>query len=566
MKIFLFFLCLLSVSSLRAISFEDWLDSYSLAGDDADPDADPDHDQIPNLLEYAFADLDPTVIDQAPASMPQLGWLRQTGSNRGDWEWVAGDVKDLGLNGVWHSGLRWTVRPGVEGIRYVPQIASKSTLRHWYDGRSAWIMESIPGNVVQAVAIVQGQRQPRFFMRVMVVQDGTVGGGLSGISAATTALEALVVDTATAVPRATGAASTEFLEDDDLIILRSTDATQLLDYRWHYAGAPTNPNGLTVNRSSSDPAIIKPSSTDPYLWDYQSPGTAVLQMRTSTSTYTQSVTTTTTPGATVDSVAGVVTGSLRKHLDEQIDARIAGKTAPLSIHIFSTQDHTGGTYVRNEDGWGYDIDLTPLSPWNSTGGAQMAGTLISPRHMLVATHYQPATGATVRFVTADNTVVTRTITAKQSLTITSGYHPDFTVCLLDSDVPETISFCRVLPDNWATKLSTLDQLEIAAVGVDQEEKLLVMETGDIGTYVRMMRPADAHRASFNESIVGGDSGNPGGLIINGKFVLLTVWTSGGGGSGSAVTPQRSAINAAMTSLGGGYTTLTDVDLSSYATY
>lgn len=565
MKIYIAAFLLLVVQSVQAITFDDWVSGYGLTGADAAYDADPDFDRIPNLLEYAFADLDPTQIDQAPSTMPQQGWLRQTGSNRGDWEWVDSDVKELGLNTVWHSGLRWAVRAGTEGIRFVPQIASKTTLRHWYDGRSAFILESFPGNIIQAGAIVQGNRQPRFFMRLQVIMDPSIGDSLNGIPTASTALESLVVDTATAVPRATGAASSVIVTQDDLQILQSTGATELLDYRWRYSAGLTNPNGLTVNRTSSDPSIIRPSATDAYLWEYRSPGTATLQMRTATSTYTAEVTTTSTAGQTVDSLWGSVPGSLRAHLATQIDSRIAGKTAASALPIFSTQNHTSGVYVRNVNGWAYDVDLTPLSPWNSTGGAQMAGTLISPRHLLVATHFQPATGATVRFVTTGNVVVTRTITAKQSLAIVSGLHPDFTVCLLNSDVPSTIDFCRVLPDDWADYLPTLALGEIPVVGTDQEEKLLILEMGEPGDYCQMMRPSTDPRALFNESVIGGDSGHPACLIIGGKLVLLTVWTSGGSGKGSFVTPQRAALEAAMTSLGGGYT-LTDVDLSAYATY
>lgn len=94
------------IASADAVTFEDWIATYSLTGDDAAYDADPDFDRLPNLLEYAFAGLDPTVINSAPPSLPQQGWLRQTGENRGDWEWVEQSQRATGLNSVWHSGLR----------------------------------------------------------------------------------------------------------------------------------------------------------------------------------------------------------------------------------------------------------------------------------------------------------------------------------------------------------------------------------------------------------------------------------------------------------------------------
>ncbi|MEN9841224.1 MAG: hypothetical protein RL376_1024, partial [Verrucomicrobiota bacterium] len=71
--------------------------------------------------------------------------------------------------------------------------------------------------------------------------------------------------------------------------------------------------------------------------------------------------------------------------------------------------------------------------------------------------------------------------------------------------------------------------------------------------------------SFYEEKIGGDSGNPAFLIINGQLVLLTCWTYGGGGSGTSVHNQKAAINTLMTTLGGGYQ-LTPVDLSAFPSY
>jgi hypothetical protein len=53
--------------------------------------------------------------------------------------------------------------------------------------------------------------------------------------------------------------------------------------------------------------------------------------------------------------------------------------------------------------------------------------------------------------------------------------------------------------------------------------------------------------------------------VNGQLVVLTCWTFGGGGSGTSVVDQRAAVDALMTSLGGGYTT-TAVDLSGFTSY
>lgn len=235
----------------------------------------------------------------------------------------------------------------------------------------------------------------------------------------------------------------------------------------------------------------------------------------------------------------------------QIDSRLVdGTTKP----IFATQDHANSTYVRSTTCWAKDIDLTCASPWNSEGGNLLAGTLISPRHIVFANHYQLSVGTTIRFVAMNGTVVNRTMTAKQAV------DDDIMVGLLDSDVPAGISFAKVLPDDAETKLRAGSPV----LAFDQEEKALVIDFSWVANGVLWGdRPVtNQTRATYAESLISGDSGNPGFVIINGEAVLVTTWTYGGPGAGPAMHGHISGINAAMTALGGGYQ-LTTIDLSGF---
>jgi hypothetical protein len=65
-----------------------------------------------------------------------------------------------------------------------------------------------------------------------------------------------------------------------------------------------------------------------------------------------------------------------------------------------------------------------------------------------------------------------------------------------------------------------------------------------------------------------DSGNPTFALINGEAVLLSVHSTQDGGpflSGHLPEGNYESINAAMTTLGGGYQ-LTPIDLSAFPTY
>lgn len=246
--------------------------------------------------------------------------------------------------------------------------------------------------------------------------------------------------------------------------------------------------------------------------------------------------------------------------------------------VYTSQNHIAPSYTRNASLWAVDYvqALTALSPWNSSTGPTKAGVLVSPRHVLFATHFTPATGCTIRFVAADGTVCDRTLSAVQSLTVTDApnLYPDITVGVLDSDVAAGISFAKIFSATAITsKLPNLNVYHLPAAGTDQEEKLLVRNWVNMPTttgataYCAFQAPGntgdDINRSAFYENFVSGDSGSPQFVFVNGEMVLLAALTFGGGGSGTSVTAFASSINTAMTALGGGYQ-LTEIDVSTFA--
>lgn len=560
----------LMAGPVQAITYADWIASFGLSGADALATADPDHDGVANLMEFALSGMGPNVPDAQSASLPRMAFVRRTGTGIGDWEFASFTQPPTnGYHGCWHVALQYAPRPGVEGIVYVPEVGDLS-LRRWFDGRSAIRSEVYPGSVL-SVCLAQGQRHKRMFMRLTVEQDDGVGVALDGLVVGGLSAQALDVGTATGTARVISEASSSVVAVDDINVTRSVGATTVTDYIWNWTPNSHNLLAVDVTRSSSDAAVIVPHATDPYRWTWVSNGTAELKLTTASATYTAAVTTSTATGATADTYLSSTAVSLRADVESIIDTLLTGKSPSTALAIYSTQNHAGGVYVRNASCWASGVDLTPMSPWNSSGGVYMAGTLISPRHVIFATHYVPAVGCAMRFVQADNTVVTRTLTAVQALAdVNPNYYPDITIGLLSSDVPVGIGFVRVLPDDWADYLPTLATRSLPAVCTDQEEKLLVRGLQSL-TYFPANRasysvPADMQRRAFYEDIVSGDSGNPACLIVGDQLVLLSVWTGGGGGSGTHVTAFRTEIQAAMTTLGGGYTTLTDIDLSSYTTF
>jgi hypothetical protein len=140
------------------------------------------------------------------------------------------------------------------------------------------------------------------------------------------------------------------------------------------------------------------------------------------------------------------------------------------------------------------------------------------------------------------------------------------VGVLDSDVPNTISFVKILPQNWNDYLPSLFSLyRLPCLVLDQEEKALISELSSLSTTANFSAPNNSTRLAFFESIITGDSGNPAFLIIDDELVIITVWTFGGAGGGTSILFHKDAINTMMTTLGGGYS-LTEIDLSEFTDY
>lgn len=316
---------------------------------------------------------------------------------------------------------------------------------------------------------------------------------------------------------------------------------------------------------------------------------------------TQTVSVSGATGSTIVILDNYQNNSLARHVGDAIDVRIQNKNPTISKSIFSTRNDNDNTYVRNTGCWAADLDLTCISPWNSTGGSQRCGVLVSPRHILFAAHFQINNGATIRFVDNNNNVVSRTMISKlthPNYYNPTAYFPDISIGLLDQDVPTSIQFTKILPLNWDNYLPSLnidnDNLfggfggfTIPCLYSDQEKKACVTELRSLilpetigvlpspgsipwpenGRFTNTLwrTPSISNRLSFFESIVTGDSGSPAFLIINNELVIITVWTFGGAGGGTSLLYFKNDINDMMNTLGGGYQ-LTEISLSSFTNF
>lgn len=235
-----------------------------------------------------------------------------------------------------------------------------------------------------------------------------------------------------------------------------------------------------------------------------------------------------------------------------------------SKSIYSTQNHSTATYVRNVNCWAYglrqqltcfspsvlvpELTETPTLPVNTLHGA-----LVTPRHILFAAHNGHKKGSIIRFVTADNQVVLRTIIGVQSSkTEYINTMSDIGIAVLDSDVPSSITPCYVLPENYKDYLydpklpyhsyfndfptSFQTKSPIGIIDTNQDGKIFTYDLRgfryNIDWYQRTQltsyqppfsnpeKEKFLRNISEGEGIRLGDSGSPIFILIDNKLVLI----------------------------------------------
>jgi len=294
-----------------------------------------------------------------------------------------------------------------------------------------------------------------------------------------------------------------------------------------------------------------------------------------TTTRTVSVTLTLSGASVIEVIEGGVAGSARKALSDPMNNALVAADPATQQKVYTTQD----PYVRNTSFFlqGTHAEaLTCVSPWNSTGGTRRAGTAITPRHAVCAAHYPVPVGSTMRFITSDNTVITRTV-VQAGLVTTSAQ--DAWMVLLDSDLPASITPCKLFPDSYETYLpagaSSVAAYALPLLAMDFSENGIVLAFKDqflksnVRPFAFYGSPTLPDHLAFYDPIIAGDSGNPIFAVSGSELWLLsTFYTYGSGPFYGGLVSELNAMITTLDTLQGDITghTVTVGDLSTYTTY
>jgi len=227
--------------------------------------------------------------------------------------------------------------------------------------------------------------------------------------------------------------------------------------------------------------------------------------------------------------------TIRTDSDQRFAALLEGATdnAILTNYATDRPSSWGKNFTRR-------LDFTGVA-WDDTRTV----TAVSPLHVVMASHYQRPVGSTVVFHDRRGRPQRRTLVAVESL----GF-ADVAVGKLDSPLPSGVKPYRLLPpsDGYGSLAGCL------ALVTDQQRRAFVHEIAGIQGNILSFRRTERVSALFRKNLVVGDSGHPSFLLVGGELVLIGTHSTGGPGSGPFYSSPQvfSAVDAAMTKLGGGY--------------
>lgn len=563
-------LVLITTLRAHALTYEAWIASHGLTGSSAAETADPDADSIPNVMEFVLDNGDP--LNAGPlSSLPIFGYSVALPEDMfGESVLKAPTAAPLG----YHACLTYQLRAGIENVTVFAEVSSAcpatgtdGSLTRWLSGQSLFKVIDRDDGRLQSICRFRAGIFPKQYLRLRAY----AGAGLSLPPIEGRAVGALELDLGgvTHVLRTVGSVTTTTPTNQDVTYTQTVTPEVVTDVRWPWGLGDSGLAIEDVTRQSTNSGVLTPAAGDNALWTYAGEGSATLKLITPSLSYERTISTRRWESLITRVPTAYTSNSLRAHVVTQTTTRLNGLAIAQSgswQELLSALNG-GVSYTRGTACWVAGVDMTPVAVWNSESapyGTLRGFTLVSPRHYIAAAHWTVPVGTTVHFLTSANAIVSRTVQAIQTV-------PDTDICvgLLDSDVPGTIDFARVLPDSWSAKLPTLSTISLPCASIDQRLRVHYRDVVSLGSLVMCGQPMAApvpNPAYY--PVISGDSGFPVFLIIGNKMVLLGCWYGSGiygGGSAPFLTHHRTAVNAAMAGLGGGYS-LTDVDLSSYTTF
>ncbi len=250
--------------------------------------------------------------------------------------------------------------------------------------------------------------------------------------------------------------------------------------------------------------------------------------------------------------SGNVANDILASMIDGVGDKTPGNDSQCIYSADHQDDNTGPSwdaappYTRNPNRIFPDIDLTGVfGKVLGQAGNTYCGSICVGDHTIIAAHH--ATPSTYNAVEADGTMTTLTVASQLRVGAT-----DIEVIKTNETIPAGIKRFKLLPGNWKQKLGSQSPLVLY---VRRDQRLY------IGTLVNseQINIEDASGFtgwSWNQALIGGDSGCPNGVIIDSEFIPLYLNFGNGpsfSSSGPNLADNATAIQTAMNTLNTGDT-------------
>ena len=238
-----------------------------------------------------------------------------------------------------------------------------------------------------------------------------------------------------------------------------------------------------------------------------------------------------------DTASGSKEGKLTELINAQTEKILPKKTE--RYEIFDAYVSKTSPDVAWGSAWMKAIDFSGIA-WDNPRTL----TLVSPRHAMMARHYQRKIGSTVTFHDRRGKPVTRQINGIVNL------ENDIAVVILDEDVPPTVKTYRLLPPGESYSKLLRGSHVLITSWANGARKVHIHSVFSVFSGLVTFVDTATLPASFFNKLIKGDSGNPSFLWLNNEPILIGTHTYGGSGRGPffSTTENFSEINAAMLKL------------------
>lgn len=344
---------------------------------------------------------------------------------------------------------------------------------------------------------------------------------------------------------------------------------------------------------SSNNSVLDPSEVDSSLFEYQSNGSASITATLNTNEkITKAFTTSVVSGGVKDNFTSFQSGSVGKHIFDQIREYADNSTTPPNHYpIYSTFDFTNNVFVRNVGHWSYPLDFSGLMVNKSGSGGVTMVTAITPYHAVGVEHYHPEVGDTIVFCDSNNQTISRQVV--------SGGQPiqneDYWIVRFDSPLPPSVKKYKLLPSNYTNYFPKNKLMQFGAQPLDEyrfgyvpiivcshyrwdadwpiqrpNRYAYVYETFAPLFNSILYYPAESFPNNFpnyngnGSNVRGGDSGGPSFFVVNNDLILVAVHRTGNWGPfvSNFIQQTQDFINQ----LGPSGQTVQTVDLSGFTDF